>query len=67
MKEKIKFIIQTIVLLAVAKLCMICGEITGESFSYGVIWCIIAELVLRTKITVSDIDENRNETTKRIY
>jgi len=67
MKEMIKFIVQTVALLAIAKLCVICGEITGDGFSYGVLWCIIVELVLRTEIIVTDTDEDGNETRKRIY
>lgn len=67
MKEIIKFIIQAVVLLAIAKLCIICGEITGDGFSYGVLWCIIVKLILNTKIIVTDTDENGNETRKRIY
>lgn len=67
MKEIIKFIIQTIVLLAIADLCRYCGEITGDGFSYGVLWCIIVSLVVGTKITIVDTDEDGNETRKRIY
>lgn len=67
MKEIIKFIIQTIALLAIAKLCVLCGEITGDGFSYGVLWCIIVELTFRTKIIVTNTDKNGNETRKRIY
>lgn len=67
MKEIIKFIIQTIVLLAIAKLCRICGDITGYGFDYGVLWTAIVMLVMGTKITIVDTDENETETRKRIY
>lgn len=66
MKKIIKFIIQIIVLLVIAKLCVLCGEITGDGFSYGVLWCIIVDLVLRTEIIVTDTDEDGNEISKRI-
>lgn len=67
MKEIVKTIIQIIVLLAIAKLCRICGDITGYGFDYGVLWFIICVLVVGTEITIVDTDEDGNETRKRIY
>lgn len=67
MKEIVKMIIQFIVLVVVALACRVSGKITGCEFEYGSLWCFIYFVVLCTKITVTDIDENGNETRKRIY
>lgn len=67
MKKIVKYTIQVIMLLILAKICIYCGEITGEGFSYGVIWCTIVELIINTRIIYKTIVEDGNETTKRIY
>lgn len=67
MKEVIKTIIQVIVSLIMAGICKHCGEITDMSFAYGILWCLITDIIFTTKIEFTMKGENGNETTKRIY
>lgn len=67
MKKIIKTIIQVIVSLTMAGVCKHCGEITDMGFAYGILWCLITDIIFNIKIEYTVKDENGNETTKRIY
>lgn len=50
-----------------AEICKSCGEITDMGFAYGILWCLITDIIFATRIEYTVKDENGNETTKRIY
>lgn len=67
MKKIVKITCQVIISLLIAKVCIYCGEITNCGFSYGIIWCLINNVIFDIKIECEVKDENGNKTTKRIY
>lgn len=66
MSKIIKNTIQIIILLILASLCKYCGEITNSEFAYGILWCIIADIILSVKIEYTITNENGIKRTKRI-